>query len=48
MFSFIKLYYSMGLYTDKDLLTFKTAAMITSDQYDGLIKKDTEATTDEN
>lgn len=33
MFEFIKMYFSMGLYTVDDLATFKSVAMITADQY---------------
>lgn len=37
MFKFIKYYFEMGLYTKEDLATFKSAAMITVDEYKQLI-----------
>lgn len=43
MFVYIKQYFEMGLYTVTDLATFKTAAMLTADQYDELTAKTAEA-----
>lgn len=37
MFKFIKYYFEMGLYTKEDLATFKSATMITVDEYNQLI-----------
>ncbi|MCT0193859.1 XkdX family protein [Lactiplantibacillus plantarum] len=37
MFEFIKYYFEIGLYTKDDLATFKSASMITADQYNQLI-----------
>lgn len=37
MFEFVKYYFEIGLYTKDDLATFKSAAMITADQYNQLI-----------
>lgn len=37
MFKFIKYYFEMGLYTKEDLATFKSAEMITVDEYNQLI-----------
>ncbi|QGX69522.1 XkdX family protein [Lactiplantibacillus plantarum] len=37
MFEFIKYYFEIGLYTKDNLATFKSAAMITADQYDQLV-----------
>ena len=36
MFDYIKEYFAMGLYSKDDLTTFKTAGMISADQYDEL------------
>lgn len=37
MFKFVKYYFEMGLYTKEDLAIFKSAAMITVDEYNQLI-----------
>lgn len=39
MFEFIKYYFEIGLYTKDNLATFKSAAMITVDQYNQLIEE---------
>ena len=39
MFEFIKYYFEIVLYTKDDLATFKSAAMITADQYNQLIEE---------
>lgn len=47
MFGFIKVYFEMGLYTKDDLNTFKTAGMITDDEYKTITGEDYVAQTAE-
>jgi hypothetical protein len=37
MFEFIKYYFEIGLYTKDDLAIFKSATMITEDEYSQLV-----------